>query len=121
MAWVLNGASLTHIWSEVRHMHWRWVALADAPYLAVTAVNAVISINYGIFTVVLPLWITTHTDVPRWTVGVMMLNHIHEETIADRLKAAYNAVLEEGQVRTRDLGGNASTDQFADAIIAKLR
>jgi glycosyltransferase 2 family protein len=28
MAWVLNGAALTHIWSEVRHMHWRWVVLA---------------------------------------------------------------------------------------------
>lgn len=28
MAWVLNGANLTRIWSEVQHMHWRWVALA---------------------------------------------------------------------------------------------
>lgn len=28
MAWVLNGAGLTHIWSEVRHMHWGWVTLA---------------------------------------------------------------------------------------------
>jgi hypothetical protein len=30
MAWVLNGAGLQHIWGEVRHMHWRWVALAIA-------------------------------------------------------------------------------------------
>ncbi len=30
MAWVLNGAGLTHIWGEVQHMHWRWVALAVA-------------------------------------------------------------------------------------------
>jgi uncharacterized membrane protein YbhN (UPF0104 family) len=28
MAWVLNGAGLTHIWGEVRHMHWAWVSLA---------------------------------------------------------------------------------------------
>lgn len=28
MGWVLNGASLGHIWGEVRHMHWRWVSLA---------------------------------------------------------------------------------------------
>jgi uncharacterized membrane protein YbhN (UPF0104 family) len=28
MAWVLNGAGLGHIWSEVQHMHWRWVVLA---------------------------------------------------------------------------------------------
>jgi uncharacterized membrane protein YbhN (UPF0104 family) len=30
MAWVLNGAGLTHIWGEVRHMHWRWVSVAIA-------------------------------------------------------------------------------------------
>ena len=28
MAWILNGANLTHIWSEVRHMRWPWVLLA---------------------------------------------------------------------------------------------
>jgi isocitrate dehydrogenase (NAD+) len=52
--------------------------------------------------------------------GVMMLNHLHEEAIAERIKAAYNAVLSEGVVRTRDLGGTAGTDQFADAVIAHL-
>jgi isocitrate dehydrogenase (NAD+) len=53
--------------------------------------------------------------------AVMMLNHIHEETIAERIKSAYNAVLGDGQVLTRDLGGSASTSQFADAVIARLR
>jgi isocitrate dehydrogenase (NAD+) len=52
--------------------------------------------------------------------GVMMLNHIHEEAIAEKIKAAYNTVLSEGKTLTRDLGGAASTDQFADAVIAKL-
>lgn len=28
LAWVLNGAGLTHIWSEVRHMRWNWVCVA---------------------------------------------------------------------------------------------
>ncbi len=28
LAWVLNGAGLTHIWVEIRHMHWAWVSLA---------------------------------------------------------------------------------------------
>ncbi|MFL6354292.1 MAG: lysylphosphatidylglycerol synthase transmembrane domain-containing protein [Bryobacteraceae bacterium] len=28
MAWVLNGAGLTHIWGELRRMHWAWVSLA---------------------------------------------------------------------------------------------
>jgi len=53
--------------------------------------------------------------------GVMMLNHIHEETIARRIKEAYDAVLGEGKTLTRDLGGTAGTSEFADAIISRLR
>ncbi len=52
--------------------------------------------------------------------GVMMLNHIHEETIAERIKRAYNTVLKEATNLTRDLGGSATTEQFADAVIARL-
>jgi isocitrate dehydrogenase (NAD+) len=52
--------------------------------------------------------------------GVMMLNHIHEEAIAERIKNAYNIVLGEAKTLTRDLGGSASTSEFADALIAKL-
>jgi isocitrate dehydrogenase (NAD+) len=53
--------------------------------------------------------------------GVMMLNHIHEEALAAKVKAAYDAVLTEGKTLTRDLGGSAGTDAFADAVIAKLK
>jgi isocitrate dehydrogenase (NAD+) len=53
--------------------------------------------------------------------GVMMLNHIHEETLGAKIKAAYDAVLAEGKSLTRDLGGTASTDQFADAVIGKMK
>jgi isocitrate dehydrogenase (NAD+) len=52
--------------------------------------------------------------------GAMMLNHLHEEAIAERIKGAYNAVLAEGAIRTRDLGGTAGTVEFADAVIAHL-
>jgi len=52
--------------------------------------------------------------------GVMMLNHIHEEATGQRIKKAYDVVLAKGTTLTRDLGGTASTDQFADAIIAEL-
>ena len=51
--------------------------------------------------------------------GVMMLNHLHEEALGERIRTAYNAVLA-GSVRTRDLGGTAGTDEFADAVIAHL-
>jgi isocitrate dehydrogenase (NAD+) len=53
--------------------------------------------------------------------GVMMLNHIHEEAIAEKIKNAYDAVLTEGKCLTRDLGGTAGTAQFTDALIARLR
>ena len=52
--------------------------------------------------------------------GVMMLNHLHEEAVAGRIKAAYNTVLAEGRTLTRDLGGTASTEQFADAVIGAM-
>src|SRR6266566_7769596 len=41
--------------------------------------------------------------------GVMMLNHIHEEAVAARIKSAYDKVLAEGKTLTRDLGGSAGT------------
>jgi isocitrate dehydrogenase (NAD+) len=53
--------------------------------------------------------------------GVMMLNHIHEEALAEKIKHAYDAVLAEGKKLTRDLGGSASTDEFADAVIDKIK
>lgn len=52
--------------------------------------------------------------------SVMMLNHIGEEAVANKVRSAYNAVLEKGETRTRDLGGSATTDQFGDALIAQL-
>jgi isocitrate dehydrogenase (NAD+) len=53
--------------------------------------------------------------------GVMMLNHIHEEAIAAKIKAAYDSVLTEGKTLTRDLGGTAGTEEFTDALIAKMK
>lgn len=53
--------------------------------------------------------------------GVMMLNHIGETSIAERIKGAYNAILAEGKQVTYDLGGSLGTREFADALIARLR
>jgi isocitrate dehydrogenase (NAD+) len=52
--------------------------------------------------------------------GVMMLNHLQETQISEKIKQAYDAVLAEGQHLTRDLGGLTTTDGFADAIISKF-
>jgi len=48
--------------------------------------------------------------------GLMMLDHIGERETAGRIRAALEKVLTEGTIRTRDLGGVASTTEFTDAI-----
>ena len=53
--------------------------------------------------------------------GIMMLQYLHEDAIALRIQNAYEAVLAEGKIRTADLGGSASTTEFADAIISRLK
>ena len=52
--------------------------------------------------------------------AILMLNHIEERAAATKIESAMLKVFEEGQVRTRDVGGTASTDEFADAIISNL-
>jgi isocitrate dehydrogenase (NAD+) len=48
--------------------------------------------------------------------AVLMLRHIDEGAAADRIMDALGRVLTDGSVRTRDLGGTASTGAFADAV-----
>ena len=50
----------------------------------------------------------------------MMLEHLGHEACARRIRDALVAVVQEGKTLTRDLGGTAGTQEFADAIIAKL-
>jgi isocitrate dehydrogenase (NAD+) len=52
--------------------------------------------------------------------AVLMLRHIDEPSAADRIMQALGAVLTAGTVRTRDLGGTASTTEFADAVVKAL-
>jgi isocitrate dehydrogenase (NAD+) len=52
--------------------------------------------------------------------GVEMLRYLGELDAADRLESAVHATLAEPTLRTRDLGGKASTDEFTDAVIERL-
>ncbi len=52
--------------------------------------------------------------------AVMMLKHIDEFDAANRMESAMLDVFREGKIRTRDLGGTASTAEFASAVIEKL-
>ena len=52
--------------------------------------------------------------------AVLMLRHIDETQAADRVMHALGRVLTDARVRTRDLGGTASTLEYADAICHAL-
>ena len=52
--------------------------------------------------------------------AVLMLRHIGENSMADRIMRALGDVLSHDQIRTRDLGGMASTTDFAAAICRRL-
>jgi 3-isopropylmalate dehydrogenase len=52
--------------------------------------------------------------------AAMMLEWLGEKEAADRVEAAVLVVLEEGEVRTPDLGGSNTTEDMADAVIERL-
>jgi isocitrate dehydrogenase (NAD+) len=53
--------------------------------------------------------------------GLLMLDHIGEGDAAGRIRGALTRVLSAGTVRTRDLGGTATTTEFTDAICREIQ
>src|SRR5213593_4602547 len=53
--------------------------------------------------------------------GVLMLRHLGEQAAAEQVESALRAVIADGRRTTYDLGGDAGTREFADAIIERLR
>ncbi|ALP39640.1 isocitrate dehydrogenase [Aeromonas schubertii] len=52
--------------------------------------------------------------------SVQMLEYLGMQEKAERILAAVRSTIEAGQCVTRDLGGSATTDQFTQAVMAKL-
>jgi isocitrate dehydrogenase (NAD+) len=52
--------------------------------------------------------------------GLMLLDHIGERENAARIRAALDRVLAAGEIRTRDMGGRATTTEFTEAICKEL-
>jgi isocitrate dehydrogenase (NAD+) len=52
--------------------------------------------------------------------AVLMLRYLNEKAAADRIENAIRAVFARGEVRTGDLGGKATTQQFVDATLAEM-
>ena len=53
--------------------------------------------------------------------AILMLRHIGEVAAADRVHAALERVYSAKQHLTRDVGGTASTTEFADAVIEQMQ
>ena len=53
--------------------------------------------------------------------GAMMLDHLGEAERAEQVRSAIESVIVTDNVRTRDLGGTASTREFGDAVTQRLR
>jgi isocitrate dehydrogenase (NAD+) len=52
--------------------------------------------------------------------ALMMLDHLGETAHAKRIREALGRVLTRGSVRTRDMGGTATTTEFTEAICREL-
>jgi isocitrate dehydrogenase (NAD+) len=52
--------------------------------------------------------------------SVLMLRHIGQPEVADRIERAIHNTYRDGERLTRDVGGSASTEKFTDAVIGAL-
>jgi isocitrate dehydrogenase (NAD+) len=52
--------------------------------------------------------------------GIMMLFHLHKDEEAERVRRALRKVIVDRGIKTRDLGGQATTTRFTDAIVGEL-
>ena len=52
--------------------------------------------------------------------AAMMLDHVRRTDLATRLRAAIDATLNVDKVRTRDLGGTASTAELACSLVSRV-
>ncbi|WP_369148249.1 MFS transporter [Streptomyces sp. R44] len=49
----------------------RWLVLTDRPFLAFTALYGAMGLQYPVVSLLLPIWISEHTEAPRWTVAAL--------------------------------------------------
>ena len=60
---------------EVERRLGRRSALRDVPYLALTAANGLMAVQYFVLGFAMPLWVTGHTKAPHWLVSPLILTN----------------------------------------------
>lgn len=51
--------------------HRRWAVLTDRPYVTFVAVYGAMGLHYQAVSLLLPIWLSAHSDAPRWTVAAV--------------------------------------------------
>ncbi len=50
----------------------------------------------------------------------LLLDHVGQTEVSERIRAALDGVVRSGEARTRDMGGESSTAEFTDAVVRAL-
>jgi MFS family permease len=72
-AWMISGRLPKYAPLPATDHEPRWGALTDRAFVAYAAHNALMSMQYFVMLLPLPLWIVTRTSAPRWSVGALLL------------------------------------------------
>ncbi|MFD0276465.1 MFS transporter [Kitasatospora sp. NPDC127111] len=51
--------------------HHRWAVLSDRPFVSFVALYSAMGLQYQTVSLLLPIWLSAHTDAPRWTVAAV--------------------------------------------------
>ncbi|MFI0723459.1 MFS transporter [Streptomyces sp. NPDC021224] len=51
--------------------HRRWSVLADRPYVSFVGLYSAMGLQYQVVSLLLPVWLISHTDAPRWSVAAV--------------------------------------------------
>lgn len=79
-------------------------ALRDLPFVAVVVVSSVVTMQYWIIELAIPLWVVNQTEAPRWLVAVLMVINTVSVVIG-QVAVARRVVTVEAAVRATLVAG----------------
>src|SRR5215469_15532063 len=89
VAWMISARLPKYAPLRAPHDEPRWGALTDRAFVAYAAHNALMSMQYFVMLLPLPLWIVSRASAPRWSVGALLLPRwadVPGQLLRDRLR-----------------------------------